>query len=145
MSSPPVVRSRSHGRPFARWSLSEIGLNCCTTQTSDEPGVVAVAEREVDQPVRAGERHGGLGALPREQLEPAAGASGEHDDQRADAGHAGWPPAELGGQRLGAVGVEVGEPLLGHRQRVGDSNGVPTTSQSASSSVSLKTWRMLVG
>ena len=76
------MRSRSHGRPLARWSLSETGLNCWTTHTSWMPGVVAVAEREVDQPVRAGERHGGLGALAGEQLEPAARASGE-DRRRA--------------------------------------------------------------
>ena len=49
-----------------------------------EPGVLAVAEREVDQPVRAGEGHRGLGAPLRQQLEAAAGAPGEDDDERAD-------------------------------------------------------------
>ena len=56
-----------------------------------QPGVVAVAEREVDQPVRAGVRHRRLGALAREQLEAAAGAAGEHDDQRPGPGHARGP------------------------------------------------------
>ena len=32
--SPPVVRSRSHGRPLARWSDSDVGWNCTDTQTS---------------------------------------------------------------------------------------------------------------
>src|SRR3954451_23733495 len=39
MISPPDVRSRSHGRPLARWSLSEIGLNCCAIHTSDRPAL----------------------------------------------------------------------------------------------------------
>ena len=47
-----------------------------------EPGVVAVAEREVDQPVAARERHRGLGALLGEQLEPPSRPTGEHDDER---------------------------------------------------------------
>ena len=89
-SSPPTVRSRSQGRPLDRWSLSEIALNCCEIQTSG-PGVVAVAEREVDQPVRPGVGHGGLRAVAREQLQPPAGAAGEHDDQRPDPRHAGGP------------------------------------------------------
>ena len=32
--SPPDVRSRSHGRPLARWSDSDVGWNCTDTHTS---------------------------------------------------------------------------------------------------------------
>src|SRR5215213_1526456 len=49
--------------------------------------VVAVREREVDQPVRARERDGGLGAVVGEELEPAARAPREHQHERADARH----------------------------------------------------------
>jgi len=52
-----------------------------------QPGVVAVREREVDQPVGAGEGHRRLGPALREQLESAPDAAREHDDQRAHARH----------------------------------------------------------
>ncbi len=57
-----------------------------------QPGVEAVAEREVDQPVRAGVGHGGLGPVVGEQPQPAAGPSGEDDDERAHAGQGSPPP-----------------------------------------------------
>src|SRR3954469_7554014 len=42
ISRPPVVRSRSHGRPLARWSLSEMGLYCWAIHTSDRPALWAL-------------------------------------------------------------------------------------------------------
>ena len=35
--TPPVLRSRSHGRPRPMWSLSERGLYCVRTTTSSMP------------------------------------------------------------------------------------------------------------
>ena len=46
-----------------------------------QPGVDAVAEREVDDPVRAAEVDGRLGAILRQRIEPLAGAAGEHDHE----------------------------------------------------------------
>ena len=62
-----------------------------------QPGVVAVREREVDQPVRAGERHGGLRAVAGEELQPPAGAAREHEDERADAAHAASGVSSIAG------------------------------------------------
>src|SRR3954447_18718989 len=42
ISRPPVVRSRSHGRPLARWSLSEMVLYCWAIHTSDRPALWAL-------------------------------------------------------------------------------------------------------
>jgi len=50
-------------------------------------GVLAVAQREVDQPVDAGERDGRLGALVGEQLEAPSGSTGEDEDEDAGKGH----------------------------------------------------------
>src|SRR3712207_8280100 len=47
-------------------------------------GVGAVAEREVDEPVRPGVRHRGLGAGPGEQLQPAPLAAGEDQHESSD-------------------------------------------------------------
>ena len=46
-----------------------------------QPGVDAVAEREVDDAVRAAEVDRRLRALLRERVEPLAGAAGEDDDE----------------------------------------------------------------
>ena len=75
-------------RPLARWSESECGLYCWATQTSPSPRVEAVREREVDQPVGAGEGDGGLGPPVGQQLETATGAAGEDEDEGADTRHA---------------------------------------------------------
>ena len=82
------MRSRSHGRPLARWSVSDTGLNCCDDPDVVDLRVVAVAEREVDQPVGSREGHGRLGAAVGEQLEAAAGAAGEDQGEGSDARHA---------------------------------------------------------
>src|SRR4051794_39051655 len=52
-----------------------------------EAGVVAVREREVDQPVGAGEGHGRLGARACQQFQAAARATSEHENEGANAGH----------------------------------------------------------
>jgi hypothetical protein len=49
--------------------------------------VLAVAQREVHQPVDPGERDGGLGALVGEQLEPPSGSTGEDEDEDAGKAH----------------------------------------------------------
>ena len=50
-------------------------------EDAPQPGVDAVAQREVDDAVRAAEVHRRLGALLRQRIEPLAGAAGEHDDE----------------------------------------------------------------
>src|SRR5215210_1979926 len=62
-----------------------------------EAAVVAVAQREVDEPMRAGERHRRLGALTREQLQAASGAAGEDQDEGTDAGHVASSPGPSAG------------------------------------------------
>ena len=52
-----------------------------------QPGVVAVAEREVDQPVDPRERNGGFGAVIGEQLEAPSGSSGEDEDEDPGKGY----------------------------------------------------------
>src|SRR5262249_13322651 len=47
-----------------------------------DPGVHAVRQREVDDPVLAGEGYGRLGALLRQNAEPRALAAGEDDGTR---------------------------------------------------------------
>ncbi len=51
--------------------------------------VLAVAQREVDQPVDAGEGHRRLGAVLGEQFQPAAGTTGEDEDEDPGKGHVG--------------------------------------------------------
>ena len=46
-----------------------------------QPGVDAVAQREVDDAVRPAEVDRRLGALLGQRIEPLAGAAGEHDDE----------------------------------------------------------------
>jgi heat shock protein HspQ len=52
-----------------------------------QPGVAAVAQREVDQPMGSGERHCGLGALLGEELEAPTGAAREDDHEGPGARH----------------------------------------------------------
>ena len=87
--SPPEVRSRSQGRPLARWSASDVGWNCTDTQTSAMLRVLAVAQREVDQPVDAGEGDGGLGPLLGQQLQAPTRSAGEDEDEDPGKGHDG--------------------------------------------------------
>ena len=91
------MRSRSHGPAVGEVVAERDRLNCCETQTSLEPGVVAVS--------RAGSRSAGAcrrtarrasrGA--REELQPAAGAAGEHEDEGADARHAASAVSSIAG------------------------------------------------
>ena len=111
--SPPNVRSRSHGRPLARWSDSEVGWYCTDTQTSAMRGVLAVAQREVDQPVDPGEGDGRLGPLLGQQLEPAAGAAGQHEDEDPGKGHA----LPLPGPALLTPGPDTRAPGISRRPR----------------------------
>src|SRR5688572_10131809 len=50
-------------------------------------GVLAVAQGEVDQPVDPTEGDRGLGAVLGEQLQPATGTAGEHEDEDPGKGH----------------------------------------------------------
>src|SRR5579884_1788435 len=54
-----------------------------------DPRVDEVAQDEVDDPVLAPERHGGLAALLRQRVETLALAAGQHDPEDAGAVHAG--------------------------------------------------------
>ena len=83
--TPPPCRSRSQGRPMPMWSLSERGRYCVSTPTRVTPGVHAVAQREVDDPVAAAEDHRRLGALFAEHAQAVALAPGQ--DQRHDSLH----------------------------------------------------------
>jgi hypothetical protein len=49
-------------------------------EDAPQPGVDAVAEREVDDPVGTAEVDRRLGAIFGERIEALAGAAGEHDD-----------------------------------------------------------------
>ena len=58
-----VVEQRRHAPRLEMWRSSEWLLYCVSTTIRRKPGVDEVGEREVDQPVVAAERHGGLRAV----------------------------------------------------------------------------------
>ena len=107
--TPPLFRSRSHGRPRPMWSFSDRGLYWVRTTTSSMPRVDAVREREVDDPVLAAERHRGLGADPGEDRQALALTAGE--DHRHRPLHA----ADASSRRPGATGDRCSERSVARR------------------------------
>ena len=63
-------------------ALEAAGLVLGQHEDLAEPGVEAVGEGEVDDPVHAAERHGRLAAVPGEGVEPLALAAGQDQRQR---------------------------------------------------------------
>ena len=63
-------------------------IELCQNVNAPEAGVDAVGDRDVHEPVFAGERHGGLGAVLRERKQPRALAAA-HDDAENLAGVGG--------------------------------------------------------
>ena len=72
--------------------LSEAELNCVSTKMRLRPGVQAVGERNVDQPVLAADRNGRLRSLMGEREEARAPASAQDDGE--DVVHCGGLYAE---------------------------------------------------
>ncbi len=63
-------------------------IELCQNVDAPEAGVDAVGDRDVHEPVFAGERHGGLGAVLRQRKQPRALAAA-HDDAENPAGVGG--------------------------------------------------------
>ena len=95
-----------------------------------QPRIDAVAEDEIDDPVRSAEVDGGLGAITGERIEPLAGASGQDNRERVGQ-HAASTPAvtrtarkangpgpmiSRDSGRIGAGGSGVALPPAGPRE-----------------------------
>ena len=63
------------------WRLSEAELNCVSTKMRLQAGVQAVADRDVDQPVFAADRHRRLRAHVGEREQPGAAAAAQNQGQ----------------------------------------------------------------
>ena len=50
-------------------------------QDLPQAAVEAVGQREIDDPIRPAERHGRLGAVARQRLQPRSFAAGQNDGQ----------------------------------------------------------------
>ena len=83
---------REHGREAAAEVVEAVGLRDVAVEArrvvlrqhehAAQAAVDAVGERDVDQPVLAGERDGGLGAVARERVQARAGAAAQDDGDR---------------------------------------------------------------
>ena len=83
--TPPVLRSRSHGRPEPDVVVERARVVLGQDDDVVDARVHAVRQREVDDPVLAAERDRGLGAHRRQDREALALAAREDDgDHRLD-------------------------------------------------------------
>ena len=108
MRRPPWVRSRSHGRPLARWSLRR-AARTAREPTRHRAAVGHVGQGDVDQPVHPGERQRRLGPPLRQRPEAPTAAARQHHHQHATASsthHRRWLPTTAGTQTscLGRTG-----------------------------------------